>query len=353
MDTADDASSRERHRLTRRAAVLLPVGGLVAAAGYSLMARPMRELPGVGKGLAVPVHDLWRRSAAEQGHDFALMRSWGVRWLRFDFYWDALESQRGVLDLAVQRAISERAVGQGLSLIGVVHTTPPWLRPQGSRHVHGPTGPQQAREFGRFCGEIAQHFRGLVTAWELWNEPNLVAFWQPAPDPGTYVQAVESAASAIASVDSEAIVLSGGLGGATASGDWTASDFFDAACGLGLLDHVGGVGVHPYPVLDGAEVGALQQVSEIRRILARRRRPDLRLWGTEMGVPTGGVRAKSDHDQAQLLSGAFQAWAQAGEVGPLCWYTLRDQPGGEGFGLLTSGDAPKTAVRALSGVRNR
>ena len=50
-----------------------------------------------------------------------------------------------------------------------------------------------------------------ITAWQIWNEPNLPPFWRSGPDPVEYTRLLESAARGIRSVDPEAEVVSAGM----------------------------------------------------------------------------------------------------------------------------------------------
>src|SRR3954470_17993642 len=52
-----------------------------------------------------------------------------------------------------------------------------------------------------------------VTAYEIWNEPDVASFWRPAPDPAGYADMYLKARAAIHEVDPQATVVVGGIAG--------------------------------------------------------------------------------------------------------------------------------------------
>ena len=63
-----------------------------------------------------------------------------------------------------------------------------------------------------FAGAVAARRRtGGSPDFEIWNEPNNVVFWQPAPNPAAYTAALLAAYAAIKAVDPEGTVITGGL----------------------------------------------------------------------------------------------------------------------------------------------
>jgi len=56
------------------------------------------------------------------------------------------------------------------------------------RPWHPPRTPRELRQWGRFVQATVAHFKGRVTSFEMWNEPNVDAFWRPAPSPAEYAR---------------------------------------------------------------------------------------------------------------------------------------------------------------------
>ena len=56
-----------------------------------------------------------------------------------------------------------------------------------------------------------RHFAGQVAAYEIWNEPNVSAFWSPTPSTAAYVNLLKAAYPAIKAADPSAVVLAGAM----------------------------------------------------------------------------------------------------------------------------------------------
>jgi len=104
----------------------------------------------------------------------------------------------------------------GPSPDGVTMAFSRWRRPtrptprSGSR-THGRTYPGFHAADAEFAGLAAQRYAGKVSAWAVWNEPNTVLFWAPAPDPVPYTNILKAAYPAIKAADPNATVVGGVL----------------------------------------------------------------------------------------------------------------------------------------------
>lgn len=300
--------------------------------------------------MAVSVFRLWDLSDRELDGEMALLRSLAVDWLRVDIFWSAVEPERDRYDWAGTGRVLTAAKKSGLGVIAVVHTTPEWVGSAGDPSTRGAVGADAMAGYARICAAAATEYSGLVDVWELWNEPNLVAFWHPRPDAADYARLVAAASASLRRVAPGAVIISGGLGGATRPADVDDADFLRRAVDHGLLSHVDGIGLHPYPHLLGSRAGRLQQVDHARTLLRERGRGSMPLWGTEVGVPTRGSRALAPSEQARILKIAYEEWDAMPQAAALCWYTLRDAADDEGFGILGRDGERKPALGQLGGV---
>ncbi len=50
-----------------------------------------------------------------------------------------------------------------------------------------------------------------IRSWQVWNEPNIQAFWATGPDPAAYVRMLDAVGAAIRAVDPGAEIVAGGL----------------------------------------------------------------------------------------------------------------------------------------------
>ena len=200
---------------------------------------------------------------------------------------------------------------------------------------HAP--PRDADDYAAYAGAFARRYgRGgsawseydlpvepAVTTYEIWNEPNLSQFWEPAPDAARYMELYVKARAAIKAVDPQAVVLVGGLVPGTGFERELYAARPDAA---ELID---GIAFHPYaPTAEGV----LAEVRNLRRTLTELGDPDVPLHLTELGWVTNGPSPLrvSEEERARNLEHVTRAlaWSDCGvaTVIPYTWATPEQDP---------------------------
>ena len=89
-----------------------------------------------------------------------------------------------------------------------------------------------------------------ITTWQIWNEPDLLTYWCPAPNPAAYAQLFSEAATAIHGVDRNARVITSGLVLADRAGRYMGiGEFYTGmtAAQPDIWAKADGVGIHVYP----------------------------------------------------------------------------------------------------------
>jgi hypothetical protein len=311
---------------------------------------------------------LWA-SDAEQNADFAAMTAVGAHWVGLDLDWNSIQ-QDGPNSFRWDRAMDRivlNARAHGLTILASAAYTPPWARgadcPAGELHCM----PANPDDYGRFVTAAAQRygtlsdnpiFRGSITHWQIWNEPNHQEFAQPKPNPDVYAAMLKSAYQGVHFVDPLATVVTGGTAPAPDAADGTdyspatwlrdlyargAKGFFDA------------VGHHPYMFptnpLEAHPWNAFTQTLVLRQIMVDNGDAAKKIWGTEMGAPTGtATDVLSEAQQAQWVHDYYLGWntSYASFTGPLIWMELRDSGTNladkwQNMGLLHHDRTPKPA----------
>jgi hypothetical protein len=300
----------------------------------------------------------------------------GATWIRFEFSWRDVQpdSPQEYKWDRFDRVVEE-ARRRNLNLLPILTYTPAWARPTGcSSDKCAPADPAQ---FARFAVAAAQRYSpsGLHT-WEIWNEPNSADFWQPAADPVSYTQLLRDSSEAIRRADAEALVVMGGLATLeTAGGNVSIADFLSGPS-ESPIQFVDALAVHPYtypnppsrlgpwanPWLPDAS--GLPYVQKILRDLGA---PNLPIWITEYGAPTGGTESPSgqalshsseinhvtESEQAAIAADAIATAASEPNVGAVFWYTYRDLAGQTDstenyYGIERVDGSPKPAFTALA-----
>ncbi len=277
------------------------------------------------------------------------MVSVGATWIRFDMDWSSVQpnSKREHNWQQIDRLVSS-ARSRNLKILAIVDNTPLWARPADCKHS-SKCMPRDFDEFAEFAGAAVKRYSSKgVHDWEVWNEPNISAFWLPHPDPAVYTSLLRYASKAMRAADSSINILTGSLAPAeTKNGNIAPLDFIDSMYKSGAKDLFDSVGFHPYsfPVPAGylANWNAWQQMSQtarsVRSIMAQNGDSDKKIWITEYGAPTGGPRATAYKDnynlgnrpdhvtedlQAQIFSEAYGLYKSYSWAGPMMWYSYKD-----------------------------
>ncbi|MBI5821489.1 MAG: beta-galactosidase [Verrucomicrobia bacterium] len=217
----------------------------------------------------------------------------GVKWARCQTGWARTEKTRGQYDFAWLDEVVD-----GLLKIGIQ----PWFNlgygnplytPKADATAVGwvPVFDEVAMDgWKNFTAKIAEHFKGRVRHYEIWNEPNITAFWKPGkPDAAAYAKLVKDTAPIIRQRVPDAVII----GCAFAR---VPLDYLKKCLDAGLAEHVDVVSYHPYREVP--EAGYEEDVRGVRELLVQHNGSRIKLWQGECGCPSqkGGAGALSKTD---------------------------------------------------------
>jgi hypothetical protein len=219
-------------------------------------------------------------------------------------------------------------------------------------YLHVPTDPAAFQawvdNYRAFIGDAARRYRGQVTKWELWNEPNDAFFWRPGPRLDQYVTWFTAVRSAILAEDPNAEIASGGLNQLVVS-------YAHNMSGRGFLkglyaNHVFPdiVAIHPYsnqgqsPDQHLAGAQNFDDIDAILQVMAANGQADHKLWLTEWGWSTAQV---TESQQAAYLARSLHLLTTryARSVSAATYFSLYDTQG-YSFGLHSAGWTPRPAA---------
>jgi hypothetical protein len=295
-------------------------------------------------------------------------RDAGIAWVREDFAWSALEPQRGFFSWARTDALMTNAARLGIKVLAIATYAPGWASGHPESDKYPPTDPA---DYARFVQAVADRYgRGgtfwrahrrlvpdPVTAIELWNEPWLSEFWNPAPDPATYARLVRAAATAVkARHPFISILASGDLSeeGAT-EGDWLAPLLL-ADPGLWRSALVTAWSVHLYCRAESPRDTTSPARTRFDRIVATRALTQQAgaakpIWITEFGWNTdpAKVDAVAEDTQAQYVRDALaRVNSQWRSFVPRSFlYTWTKPRPGDAYNLVRPDGSPRPAWQAV------
>jgi hypothetical protein len=186
--------------------------------------------------------------------ELAQIRAGGFRWVRMDLFWHEIEREKGKYDFTAYRKLLAELDAAGLRALFILCYGNDLYEPG------APKKPESQAAFAAFVAQAVREFRGRGVVWEMWNEPNLGKFWQPAPDPDQYAALANRVGDTIRTV---------------APGEWYVGPavsgfdmpFLEAIFRRGVLRRFDAVTVHPYRPMEPESV--TEDWSRLRTLLAR------------------------------------------------------------------------------------
>ena len=140
-----------------------------------------------------------------------MIREAGFVWLRQEFPWEDLEvTGRGQFDWAKYDRIVERTAAHGLRLMVRLSNPPAWSRADPQAGDLAP--PDDLQDFVNYAAAVAQRYRGRITHYQVWNEPNIFPEWgNNFVDPARYTELLCRAYAALKRVDPDIIVVNAAI----------------------------------------------------------------------------------------------------------------------------------------------
>ncbi|MHB1163612.1 MAG: cellulase family glycosylhydrolase [Candidatus Nanopelagicales bacterium] len=249
---------------------------------------------------------------------FGSLRIWDSRTA-----WLNIEPRNGTWDFSRLDQFVAKSRARGVADISLVlGGTPRWaaaqVRPMDA-HWMGPgsaSPPRRMSDWAEFVTAVAQRYRGRITSYEIWNEPNNVTFWS-----GTRAQwsrLVDVAAQRIRAADPSATIVASGFR-MTGRRDVAGIGPWLDALGAAGVD-IDAVSFHWYPQA-GSDTAVLADVVRATRARARAAGLPGDVWVTEANVRRGqGLPAAGQRRAVAALSDA----ARAGGAARLTWYAWTD-----------------------------
>lgn len=302
------------------------------------------------------------------------MQAANVHVNRFILNWVWVEPTKGHFDWGSSDRFIGELASRGIRALPSVWGNPEWVAggaatpPTGGTiaqqqwrnllkalvNRYGPGGDYWATKYHQQFGAAAVPLP--ITAWQIWNEPNVKKFFTPYPSPGQYARLLQISTPTIKSIDPRAQV---GLAGMPGYGDVTAWDFLKKLYAVGgIKAFFDAAALHPY-AKDLTQFK--QEIQRIRSVIKGHNDAATPLWLSELAwgsaPPDSHGINKGPTGQAKMLTRAFKlvlANRTAWNVQHLFWYHWRDPKRSRAScsfcgsaGLLNFNRTPKPALKAF------
>jgi Glycosyl hydrolase catalytic core len=317
--------------------------------------------------------------------DLQTMSEAGVQTDRFLLFWQSVEPTKGTFKWGATDALVGGLAAHGIQPLPFIVGSPPWTASGGPRRPplksaaaerawqdflraavnrYRPGGTYWANRYHQQFGAGAAPLP--ITAWQIWNEPNL----RPEFDPGgtvghaahQYAELLKISHDAIKSQDPQARIV---LAGIATQNDPHAFDFLNALYSVPKIkSQFDVVAQHPYAA-DVNEVGSA--IQRLRAVMRQHDDQATPLWITEVGwgsaPPDGTGINLGPNGQARILRqvyGLVLSHRNAWNIQRIYWFHWRDPAPGSSYanvclrcasaGLLQYDRTPKPAYNSFTAL---
>ena len=202
----------------------------------------------------------------------AAMGEAGLRWVRSDFDWRAVEKSPGVWDFTEYDRILSDCEAAGMQLLPILYSPPKWAEPAW-KHLD---------EWADFVRRVVARYGRRLPVVEIWNEQNASGFWGDRPNTTNYLAVLRRAYDTVKSVDPSIRVAFGG----TAE---VPLDFIEDIYRLGGADAFDIMNIHPYTQPYRPEGEMDVNLEKLRELMTRYGDGEKPIWITEVGWPTHSI----------------------------------------------------------------
>ena len=186
--------------------------------------------------------------------------------------------------------------------------------------VKTPENEQDANKFVRLVSKIAKRYKGKVSAYEIWNEPNLSYFWKGSLK--DFIELLKRTSFAMKKETNSFL-------GFTLAYYHNFNKYFEKFDSKETLANIDFFAIHSYPgsLEPGDHRVMKKRISDIRRIL-KKKNCDIQIWVTEIGFVAFNSPNLSFHNpknQTRIFRGACKIFKR-NKISVVTWYRMRDAP---------------------------
>jgi hypothetical protein len=260
----------------------------------------------------------------------------GAKWARQDFWWGVVEPEPGKFEWEFPDNVVAQYRKYGINLFPIICYGSAW------QNSEAPITAAERKLAARYTYLLISRYRNTVHAWEIWNEPNILPFWSPKPNPADYAALLKECYTAAKNADLNCIIVGGALAGVDES-------FLRGMYENGVKGYFDALSYHTYGQ-NPPEKYIQTEIKMIRKIMAEFG-DDKPIWMTETGYYTGPAGIPEDQ-QAKWIVRSHLNWLSAGtdkifELTMLDWTDDPNTPDGTSFrGIAHASFTPKPAFYA-------
>ncbi len=212
--------------------------------------------------------------------------------------------------------------------------------------------PEARQAWKNYVAALVAHYRGKVSAFEIWNEPNRGGFWQHGPNGKEYFDLVQLTSPVIRANNPDASVIGGANGYSIST--CTSFQAVYEQLELGICRYIDIYTFHRYHI--HPELAAPEDYRALRKAFDTHGGKHVKLWQGESGCPSVPSQTEAlrgipvnEKVQAKVLLRSLMSDLMNG-LDYTCYFSISDFkyyfrngliPKPNYFGILTCDDPPR------------
>lgn len=184
------------------------------------------------------------------------IKATGFNYIRYDMRWDDVEHARGVYTWTKFDNFIGNLHKAGLKSVVILNgvnglysekvDVPPELSYGATWSYAAPSNEESVRAFAAFAVAAIQRYGTDDIIWELWNEPDGVAFWPPKPDATAFSRLADITCRAMRAAAPRAMIIGPAVARLPSRADFLHRNFFQTFIQSPVKDCLNAISVHPY-----------------------------------------------------------------------------------------------------------
>lgn len=240
------------------------------------------------------------RNLFDPSKTFDKLQQCGVKYVRLQSGWERTEQTKSVynfewLDIIVDNLISRGMIPWICLCYGNKLYSPAASDVFGSVGIPPIFTKEEKEGWANYCKAIAEHYKGKVSMFEIWNEPDGLWCWKHGVNGAEYGNFVIDSSKALKLGNKDVYVIGGSISGRD-SVSW-----FEAMLQTGCCKHIDAVTYHLYSKTENRVVGTIDNF----RAIINKYNPKIELIQGEEGCPS------SSHGHGALCKGSWNEEKQA------------------------------------------
>jgi polysaccharide biosynthesis protein PslG len=238
----------------------------------------------------------------------------GIGLIRQTFHWKDIETSPGVYNWATYDSYMAATAAHGMGVLPILFEPPAFRAPAGSRGTYPPRNPA---DIGAFGAAVARRYgpngsfwlenpalpKLPITAYQIWNEPNLRAYWPSGQNAKSYAKLLKAAAAGIRAADPNAEIVTAGLPDSKLSKPLDVYGYVQALLAGKGAKSFNTLALNPY---SKNKKDLIAKLTRFRQVLNANGGRKTNIWITELGWSDSGpaslFRAGTNGQAAQISS---------------------------------------------------